>query len=322
MFTHLHLHTEFSPARRPEPHPRRDGSRRARSARQSVAMTDHGALYGAIDFYKEARARGIKPIIGIEAYIAPDSRHKKSGLALEQLLPPDAAGEGRAGLPQPDAASARSRTSRASTTSRAWTRSCSPSTARASSPSAAAPPARCTGCSPRAATTRRAKLAGFFKDVFDDFYLEVMRHDEPEINAECDTRAQGPRAALEEDEDPARRDERLALHGARGPRRSTTCCSASARTRTVDDPKRAAEDERPRLLREVRGRDARRSSRSCRRPSPTRSSSPSSATSSWSSAGCTCPSRRSRRAYTPHELPDAPRARRPEPHAIRSPTTT
>ena len=37
-------------------------------------MTDHGALYGAIDFYREATSRGIKPIIGLEAYVAPGSR--------------------------------------------------------------------------------------------------------------------------------------------------------------------------------------------------------------------------------------------------------
>ncbi|MCK9518784.1 MAG: DNA polymerase III subunit alpha, partial [Dehalococcoidia bacterium] len=41
---------------------------------EAVAMTDHGALYGAIDFYREAIARGIKPIIGVEAYVAPGSR--------------------------------------------------------------------------------------------------------------------------------------------------------------------------------------------------------------------------------------------------------
>ena len=44
---------------------------------ESVAMTDHGALYGAIDFYREARERGIKPIIGVEAYVAQGSRHSR-----------------------------------------------------------------------------------------------------------------------------------------------------------------------------------------------------------------------------------------------------
>ena len=73
MFTHLHLHTEYSLL---------DGlSRipqlmdRAREVGQeAIALTDHGVLYAAIDFYREARARGIKPIIGIEAYVAPNSR--------------------------------------------------------------------------------------------------------------------------------------------------------------------------------------------------------------------------------------------------------
>src|SRR3990170_8434643 len=73
MFTHLHLHTEYSLL---------DGlSRipqlmdRARElGQEAIALTDHGVLYAAIDFYREARARGLKPIVGIEAYVAPGSR--------------------------------------------------------------------------------------------------------------------------------------------------------------------------------------------------------------------------------------------------------
>jgi DNA polymerase III subunit alpha len=73
MFTHLHLHTEYSLL---------DGLTRIsplmdrvqEMGQEAVAMTDHGALYGAIDFYREARSRGIKPIIGVEAYVAPGSR--------------------------------------------------------------------------------------------------------------------------------------------------------------------------------------------------------------------------------------------------------
>ncbi|MGH2633088.1 MAG: DNA polymerase III subunit alpha, partial [Tepidiformaceae bacterium] len=76
MFTHLHTHTEFSLL---------DGmtkmvplmERVQALGMESVAMTDHGALYGAIDFYREATARGIKPIIGVEAYVAPGSRHSR-----------------------------------------------------------------------------------------------------------------------------------------------------------------------------------------------------------------------------------------------------
>jgi DNA polymerase-3 subunit alpha len=76
MFTHLHTHTEYSLL---------DGmskiaplmDRAKELGMDAVAMTDHGALYGAIDFYREARERGIKPIIGLEAYVAPGSRHSR-----------------------------------------------------------------------------------------------------------------------------------------------------------------------------------------------------------------------------------------------------
>jgi DNA polymerase-3 subunit alpha len=80
-FVHLHLHTEYSLL---------DGACRiddvvekAHAAKMpAVAITDHGNMYGAIDFYKAASERGIKPIIGCEAYIAPGSRlDKKSGNA-------------------------------------------------------------------------------------------------------------------------------------------------------------------------------------------------------------------------------------------------
>ncbi|MGI9088253.1 MAG: DNA polymerase III subunit alpha [Chthoniobacterales bacterium] len=71
-FVHLHLHTEYSLL---------DGAIRMKElmkkAKQfgmpAVAMTDHGNLYGAIEFYQEAKDAGIKPIIGCEAYMAPGS---------------------------------------------------------------------------------------------------------------------------------------------------------------------------------------------------------------------------------------------------------
>lgn len=75
-FVHLHLHTEYSLL---------DGAcrldRLMDKARElnfpAMAITDHGALYGAIDFYKAARENGIKPIIGCEVYVAPGSRLEK-----------------------------------------------------------------------------------------------------------------------------------------------------------------------------------------------------------------------------------------------------
>lgn len=75
-FVHLHLHTEYSLL---------DGavrigdlmSKALRCKMPAVAMTDHGNLYGAIDFYKQATKAGIKPIIGCEVYLAPGSMHDK-----------------------------------------------------------------------------------------------------------------------------------------------------------------------------------------------------------------------------------------------------
>ena len=72
-FTHLHVHTEYSLL---------DGSSKIRelTARvkelgmDSIAITDHGVMYGVIDFYRAALAEGIKPIIGCEIYVAPGSR--------------------------------------------------------------------------------------------------------------------------------------------------------------------------------------------------------------------------------------------------------
>jgi DNA polymerase-3 subunit alpha len=78
-FVHLHLHTEYSLL---------DGACRldklVDKAHElkfpALAITDHGAMHGAIDFYQAARAKGIKPIIGCEVYVAPGSRlEKKSG---------------------------------------------------------------------------------------------------------------------------------------------------------------------------------------------------------------------------------------------------
>lgn len=75
-FAHLHLHTEYSLL---------DGCCRIgslldavkASGQHSVAITDHGVMYGAVEFYKQAKARGIHPVIGCEVYVAPRSRFDK-----------------------------------------------------------------------------------------------------------------------------------------------------------------------------------------------------------------------------------------------------
>ena len=75
-FTHLHVHSEYSlldGACRIEPMLDKIQS----MGQSSVAITDHGVMYGVIDFYKAAQKRGIKPVIGCEVYVAPRSRFDK-----------------------------------------------------------------------------------------------------------------------------------------------------------------------------------------------------------------------------------------------------
>ena len=75
-FVHLHVHTEYSML---------DGAARLkelfaecqRTGMPAIAMTDHGNVYGAYDFWSKASKAGVKPIIGIEAYVAPESRALK-----------------------------------------------------------------------------------------------------------------------------------------------------------------------------------------------------------------------------------------------------
>ena len=62
-FTHLHLHTEYS-LLDGEARIKNVVSRAKELGMTSLAITDHGAMFGAVDFYKECKAQGIKPIIG------------------------------------------------------------------------------------------------------------------------------------------------------------------------------------------------------------------------------------------------------------------
>ncbi len=77
-FVHLHLHTEYSLL---------DGAAKISEiadkaislGQDAVAITDHGVMYGTVEFYKQLKAKGIKPIIGCEVYVAPRSRLLKEG---------------------------------------------------------------------------------------------------------------------------------------------------------------------------------------------------------------------------------------------------
>ena len=83
-FCHLHCHSHFSLL---------DGAaktgallKRAQDlGMNSLALTDHGNLYGAVKFYKEAKKLGMNPILGLEAYVAPGSRfQKESGIGTKE----------------------------------------------------------------------------------------------------------------------------------------------------------------------------------------------------------------------------------------------
>jgi len=87
-FVHLHVHTEYSLL---------DGAFRIKdvpetvknAGQSAVAITDHGVMYGAVEFYKTCKKAGIKPIIGCEIYVAPRSRHdreKVAGLSYYHLV--------------------------------------------------------------------------------------------------------------------------------------------------------------------------------------------------------------------------------------------
>ncbi|WP_313131452.1 DNA polymerase III subunit alpha [Anaerocolumna sp.] len=81
-FAHLHLHTEYSLL---------DGSGKIKEmvarakelGMDSIAITDHGVMYGVIDFYRACLSEGIRPIIGCEVYVAPNSRYDREGSSSE-----------------------------------------------------------------------------------------------------------------------------------------------------------------------------------------------------------------------------------------------
>lgn len=85
-FVHLHVHTEYSLL---------DGAIRcadlakrcAEWGMPAVAMTDHGVMYGAVEFYQQCKSAGVKPIIGCEMYVSPDGIDNKE----KKIQPPSAA---------------------------------------------------------------------------------------------------------------------------------------------------------------------------------------------------------------------------------------
>ena len=82
-FAHLHVHTQFSLL---------DGANKVgplidhakASGMDAIAITDHGNMFGAVEFFKKAKEKGVKPIIGCEAYLAPGKRTDRTQIAVGQ----------------------------------------------------------------------------------------------------------------------------------------------------------------------------------------------------------------------------------------------
>ena len=170
-FVHLHVHTEYSML---------DGAARIGDlmkranelGQKAIATTDHGYLFGAYEFWSQATKAGVKPIIGLEAYLTPGTaRSDRSRVKWGQ--------EGQAGDDVSSGGAYTHATMWARDTAgmhnlfrmavvreprgallqgRAWTATFCSATRRASSPPRAAPPARCRPGSAWASTTRRSRL--------------------------------------------------------------------------------------------------------------------------------------------------------------------
>ena len=183
-FVHLHCHSHFSLL---------DGASpikglvdRAKAlGMNALALTDHGNLYGALEFYKKARDAGINPILGYEAYIAPGSRfHKEAGGMKEASYHLTLLAQNRTGFQEPGQAGVSRRSSKAFISSRGSTRNCSKSTAKGSSASAAA--SRASSAARSAATTTAASPTwdeadarsppGFTSVFGDRYFIEIQNN--------------------------------------------------------------------------------------------------------------------------------------------------
>ena len=85
-FTHLHVHTHYSLLDGANKIP--DLVKRAKVlGMDSLAITDHGCMFGVVEFFNECKKEGIKPILGMEAYMAPGDRRDRSGTPGETYSP-------------------------------------------------------------------------------------------------------------------------------------------------------------------------------------------------------------------------------------------
>ncbi len=214
----------------------------------AIAMTDHGNVFGAYDFWSKAKAHGIKPIIGIEAYFTPNtSRYDKKRVRWNDGGDDDVSGSRR--LHPHDPARPRPRPActtcsgspagprwRASSTSPGPTARSSPSTARASSPPPAARPARCRP-GLRIGDYEKAR-AGRCRPPGHPRQGQLLpRADGPRARHR-EPRPRRPPAALEGPRHPADRHQRLPLRQPAGRRRPRAPPLRLLGQACMSDPKR------------------------------------------------------------------------------------
>ncbi len=280
-FVHLHVHTEYSML---------DGAARltdlfaetARMGMPALAMTDHGNVFGAYDFVKQATAAGVKPIIGMEAYVTPGtSRFDRTRVRWAEGGEDDVSGGGaytHMTLLAVDEAGLHNLFRLASLASMEGF-FYKPRIDRELLARYAAGLIGTTGCPGGEVPTwlrigdyeRARASAAEFRDIFgpDNFYLELMDHGlevEPDLPRRAAAAARRPAA-------PAAGHQRPALHVRAGRRRARR--AALRAVRQDDGRPEAVQVRRVGLLPQVRRRRCGASGGSCRRPATTRWSSPS-----------------------------------------------
>ena len=249
-FVHLHNHSDYSLLDGASPI-RGMVARAAEFGMPALALTDHGNLFGAVEFYEEARKAGVKPILGMEAYVARGKRHGPHSATTAS--PPGPARPGRGGLPQPDAALVASAFLEGFYYKPRIDHELLAGTPAGSSALSACPQGRGGDRPARGQQDERAcRTAMTYRDIFgpENYFLEIQNHG---LEIEAKIRA-GMRTAGAAHGHPAGGHERLPLpaHEDAEAHDVLLCIQTG---KNVDDPNRLRYDDRPGLL-QVAGGDA------------------------------------------------------------------
>ena len=243
-FVHLHVHTEYSML---------DGAARlgalaertAELGMPAIAMTDHGNVFGAYEFYKKAKAAGVKPIIGIEAYFTPNiSRFERKGVNFYDGGSDDVSARGaythmtllsetHRGHAQPVPAHHGRLARRLLQAARAWTASCSPQHGKGLIGTTGCPSGEVQVHLRHGNYDAARQVAADYQDILgrDNYFLELMDH-----GLDIENRVRDGLLRLAKDlQIPllATNDSHYVMREDAQPR---STCSASTPARTMDIP--------------------------------------------------------------------------------------